>query len=265
MKSTGEGSEAVEVKVLGAHGPYPGPGGACSGLLVSWGDTRVLVDCGSGVAGQLAAVCSPAALDAVFLSHLHGDHFSDLLVLRYAVQLGMERGERNRPLTVYAPPEPEEVFRLINYKEVLAAEAVGAGTRLSLGGATVDFLKTCHPVETLAVRIARDGVRVVYSADTAYFHELVEFARGADLFVCEASLQEKDREKAKAGHLTARQAAEIGRDAGVKKLLLTHLWPGYDPDGLLAEAAAVRCEGIELAVVGKVYRVGPGARSPAGN
>ena len=65
--------------VLGRHGPYPRPGGACSGYFIEDGSTRVLIDCGSGVLSRLMEHVHPAHLDAIVLSHLHFDHAGGLL------------------------------------------------------------------------------------------------------------------------------------------------------------------------------------------
>ena len=61
--------------VFGRHGPYPRPGGACSGYYIEDGPTRVLIDCGAGVLSRLMEHVHPARLDAIVLSHLHFDHF----------------------------------------------------------------------------------------------------------------------------------------------------------------------------------------------
>jgi len=90
-----------------------------------------------------------------------------------------------------------------------------------------------------AMRIeGQDGI-ITYSGDSRPCEGLVEAARGSDLFLCEASTFEEDAAFAAAGHLTARQAGEVAKQAGVKKLLLTHLWPLYDERMLLEECRAV--------------------------
>ena len=78
----------MKLTILGNNGPYPAPGGACSGYLLSSdsGDTRILIDCGTGVLCRLMDECPPEALDAVVLSHLHFDHMSDMLPMQYALQ-----------------------------------------------------------------------------------------------------------------------------------------------------------------------------------
>jgi ribonuclease BN (tRNA processing enzyme) len=85
---------------------------------------------------------------------------------------------------------------------------------------------------------SRDGV-IAYSGDSRPCDSIVEAASGADLFLCEASAVEKDAAIAAPGHMTARQAGETARKAGVGKLLLTHLWPLYDEARLLSECREV--------------------------
>ena len=81
----------MDIHVLGCHGPFPGANGATSGYLLVSGGHRLLIDCGAGVLGKLAAKMDPAALDGVLLSHLHYDHMSDALVLQYQLQAAGKR------------------------------------------------------------------------------------------------------------------------------------------------------------------------------
>ena len=76
----------MKLTVLGCNGPYPEPDGACSGYLLESGETRVLIDCGTGTLARLTAIMPPEKLDAVILSHLHYDHMSDMLPLIYKLQ-----------------------------------------------------------------------------------------------------------------------------------------------------------------------------------
>ena len=84
----------MKLTVLGCNGPYPAAGGACSGYLLEAENTRVLLDCGTGVLAALPARMAPEELDAVVLSHLHYDHMSDMLPLIYRMQ-GKKRRNRN--------------------------------------------------------------------------------------------------------------------------------------------------------------------------
>lgn len=246
----------MRLTVLGVCGGYPAAGRACSGYLLQAGPTSVLVDCGSGVVANLARYADFRALEAVVLSHLHGDHMSDLLVLRYAVQRALAEGTRARPLVVYAPPLPEEDYDRLRYKQVLDPRPIDPDEKLDLGGLIFRFLAVPHPVLTYAMSVEQGGTRLVYTADTGWHDPLVDFASGCDLLLCEATLLESEGRAP--GHLTGRQAGELGRRAGVKRLLLTHLWPTADWAKVLGEAQeAVGDTGlpVELAGEGSRYQV----------
>jgi ribonuclease Z len=84
------------------------------------------------------------------------------------------------------------------------------------------------------------GVKLVHVGDTGNTADILEAARGADALVIEATYLEEEREMAKEfAHLTARQAAELAREAGVSKLLLTHVSRRYRESDVLAEAQAI--------------------------
>jgi ribonuclease Z len=93
----------------------------------------------------------------------------------------------------------------------------------------------------------RRGRSVVYTGDTRPTLGVVEAARGADLLVHDSTFGEEERDRAvETGHSTAAQAAEVAREAGVRRLVLTHISPRYNRDApeLLAEAKAVFPESI---------------------
>ena len=104
--------------------------------------------------------------------------------------------------------------------------------------ATLPDGRVIHPDQVLGP--PRSGVRYVHLADTGRTDNLVEPVRGADLLVIEATYLEADRELARRfGHITARQAAKLARDAGVQHLVLTHISRRYSDRDVLEEARAV--------------------------
>jgi ribonuclease Z len=103
---------------------------------------------------------------------------------------------------------------------------------------TLENGKTVNPDDVLGPEGA--GARLVHVGDTGSTDEILEAASGADALVIEATYLEEERDMANEyAHLTARQSAELARDAGVGKLLLTHVSRRYREGDVLAEAQAV--------------------------
>jgi ribonuclease BN (tRNA processing enzyme) len=100
------------------------------------------------------------------------------------------------------------------------------------------------------MRIESGGKAVIYTADTGWYDELVEFASGADLLLCESSLYNRYFGWVD-GHLTAGEAGKLAFQAGVKKMLLTHLPHSGDHHELLTEAGEHFSGHAELAASGK--------------
>ncbi|MEW5786077.1 MAG: MBL fold metallo-hydrolase [Bacillota bacterium] len=245
----------MELVVLGCYGPYPPAGGACSGYLIEEDGCRVLLDCGNGVLSRLQQHLDFWALDAVVLSHLHSDHAADLFIMRYGLDLAQARGRRAGPLPLYAPPEPAAEIARLPYKEAYRINPAGAGgAPLLIGPFSFTFQETVHALPCLAVRVASPKGVLVYSGDTEYYDGLAGFARGADLFLCEANFQEEDMARQPPNHLSAAQAARIAAGAGVQKLLLTHLHPERDP-AVSVQEAGVHYAGAMAAREGGRYRV----------
>ncbi len=245
----------MRLRVIGRYSPFPAPGGACLGYLLEYGDESVLIECGSGVLSKLGLYLALNRITRVVLSHLHGDHCSDLGVLRYAADADLRFQRRPAPVRVYVPGEPAAEFARIAYKEAVEAVAVAPGDTINLGPFRFAFYPAEHPYPTVAMRIAAGGRVLAYSGDSGPAPGLVEAARGADLFLCEASLRNEDVAGHSLGHLTGRDAGRIAAEAGVRTLLLTHFFPGFDPEDRRLEAQEVFNGPVALAAEGAVYPV----------
>lgn len=237
----------MRLHILGNNGPYPAPGGACSGYLLESdsGKTRVLIDCGTGVLARLMEMGGPASLDAVLLSHLHYDHMSDMLPMQYALQFN----PRPKPLPVYAPTEPPEVYRLLEAPCYDLWEARDA----TIGEMRVSFTPARHPVPTNAIAVECDGARFVFTGDSNQDALVELFCEGASLLLADCGLSEADH-RFTAPHYSARLCGELAKSAHAKRLLLTHLNPKYDPQALLDEARTAYAA-AEIAEPGEVYAV----------
>lgn len=226
----------MELTVLGCYGPFPPAGGACSGYLLEEEGCRVLLDCGNGVLSRLQYRMQYWELNAVLLSHLHSDHVSDALIMRYGLDQALARGQRREPLPLYAPDEPAGDYRRLPYKDAYRLIPLSAGLQLQIGPFSFKFQETVHALPCLAMRIETKRGVFVYSGDTEDYGGLAGFAGKADLFLCEANFQNADMADNPPNHLSAAQAASIAAAAGVKKVLLTHLHPERDPAVSLREA-----------------------------
>ncbi|HVL51053.1 MAG TPA: MBL fold metallo-hydrolase [Actinomycetota bacterium] len=231
-----------EAIVLGASGTYPKPGGATSGFLLRVGEYTVWMDCGTGTFANLQRHTDFHDLSGVVITHLHLDHILDFYSLYYALKYGKDsRGPTG--LEVYAPAGAEA--HLAQLLSPTASEdfggffdfrAVKNGDKIAILPFVFTFLRTEHPVETLAVRVEANGRSLVYTADTAWKESLVKFAQGANVLIAEATLQEPDA-GGQSVHMTAEEAGRLAVDARVKRLVLTHLAPGLDPTVSMDQAA----------------------------
>ena len=237
----------MKLTVLGNYGPYPKAGGACSGYLIEDGTTKIVLDFGNGVLSRLQKFIDIEEIDAIILSHLHSDHMSDIMILRYAVDIKITRGHMKKGIDVYAPSMPAEDFERMRYKEALNLIPIDDQKKIKIGGLEISFERMEHCCEDYAICITSKGKKFVYSGDTSPNEALVEFAKAADLFLCEAGLLERDEKSMRATHLTAKEAGDIAGRAGVKRLLLTHFWPEFKLEQYLDETSSAYTGMFEIA------------------
>jgi len=261
----------VQITVLGKSPSWQDADGACSGYLVQQDGYALVVDCGNGVFSKLRRHCDYVEVDAVLISHLHADHFLDLIPFSYALTYA----PRQQPVPVagwpgtdhparpalYAPAGAREVFRGIVrawgdeelIERAFSIHEYDPGEEPRLGPFRARFCEVPHYTRTFALEVSQaDGRRLTYSADCRPNDELVRFARRTDLLLIEATLPRPERTGMR-GHLTPREAAEHGQRAGARRLVLTHFSDELDPGWVREEAAAAFSGPIDLAQDGAVY------------
>ena len=219
----------MKLRVLGCHGPYPCAGGATSGYLMEHGGKTLLMDCGAGVLGRLMALEDPASLEAVLLSHLHFDHASDMLVLRYYLE------RMGKTLPVYVPGEDQGPIRPLMTSPAFDVRPYPEALRLM--DLTVTSLPVNHSVPCRALRFTDGEKTLVFTGDTALCPPLADFAREADVLLADSAFLDGEWSE-KAPHLSARLCGELAAQAGAKRLYLTHLAPRHAPEAVEKEAAA---------------------------
>lgn len=240
----------MQLTVLGCWAPYPAAGGACSGYLVQHGETSIMLEAGNGSFSKLCKHMDFRHLAAVVVTHLHPDHYMDLFCLRHAIAGAIRAGKRTGRLALFLPNRPEKEFNrlseltdafLVNAIEDLPQVHTSSGFQVRqsrVGMMQLEFVENHHPLPAYALGIDNGQGRMVFSGDTARTAALEALAKGADLFLCEASGLDTDVEFVKSGHLTARQAGELAKEAGVRKLVITHFYPEYDLNKLGCQASA---------------------------
>jgi ribonuclease BN (tRNA processing enzyme) len=235
---------AIRLRVVGSSPSVQRPGRACSCYLLRTREAAVLLDLGSGALGSLRLAIDYPKIDAVIVSHMHGDHFLDLIPLRYGLKYGPSlRGSRMRLWLppggtrmlrslcgAFAPETPadflDEVFEVREYDPALP---------LQINDLRLRFAKTRHYIDTYAMRAERDNVSIVYSGDTGPCDEVAALARRCSLFLCEATLG-LESEEGQRGHLSAEEAGQLAERARVSRLMLTHYSSAYRPEVLVQAA-----------------------------
>src|SRR5438105_6628978 len=216
----------MKLTVLGCSPAWPNPGGAQSGYLVE-GPGRLLLDCGPGVLARLRGREPWPRIDAIAITHFHLDHWGDLVAWVWGSMFGP--GTEVAEPEVWLPPGGrerlgelgeqlgnrsmfEKTFRLREYSE---------GESFRAGGFEVTAVRVPHyTVESYAFRVSNETTVLAYSGDTGPTERLMELARDADLFVCEATLLEDEPEPR--GHLSLDEAQEAFAASGARRLLVTH-------------------------------------------
>lgn len=245
----------LRLRIVGSSSAVPRAGRACSAYLFEAGDTALAVEFGTGALQSLTRFLAPANLHAVAISHMHPDHYMDLVQLRFALRLGTP--QREKPLPVYVPPggiaRMDAIGEAVRtnapdfFAENLELHEYDPDADLEIGAIRVQFVRSRHYIEAYAMRITANGRTVTFSADTAPDAAVVEAARDADVFLCECALGPGGKDGETRGHSNAREAGEMARDAGVKHLVLTHYGAQSAPDELRRAAASVYSGAITVA------------------
>ncbi len=212
---------------MGCSPAWPNPAGAHSGYLVEQSG-RLLLDCGPGVLSRLRAAGDWPRVDAVVLTHLHLDHWGDLVPWILGAALGPGQGV-DRPQLWVAEESKSELLRLgglLSFgpllEQVFALHTYAEEEPFEAAGLTVTPFRVPHYDRlTFALRVTDGRRTLTYSADSGPSDRLVAAAHDADLFLCEATLAES-RETGRRGHLSAEEALAAHRASGARRLVIVH-------------------------------------------
>ena len=247
----------MRLTVLGGCGAWPAPGLACSGYLVEHDGFRLLIDPGYATLPRLLEVLDAAEVDAALVSHGHPDHCADLNPLLRARAL---RDEPAPALPVFAPAGALGPVLALDrpgmLDDAIALREFAPGERLTVGPFGIYSWLLPHWVPNAGLRLEADGQSLAYTGDTGPSPLLTELARGVDVLLAEATYPWQVP-RGDARYLSsARQAGAVARQAGAGRLLLTHLWPGTEPEEAGRAAAESYPGEIAVAWPGLVAEAG---------
>ncbi len=216
--------------MLGAGPAYTNrPGAAGSAYLLRHEDRNIVLDLGHGVFPRLAGELDPEDLLAVAVSHLHPDHFIDLVPLRHYLFYECRPARR---VTVHAPAALEARLDALMGEPGFARSALDIlplrGGTLEVGPFALEASLVTHTDESYGFRVATgDGPGLVYSGDCGRADDLRGLVRPGDTLLCEVSFGPGPVPEG-ALHLDAPAVAGLARDARAGRVLLTHLQMGFD-------------------------------------
>jgi ribonuclease BN (tRNA processing enzyme) len=217
----------VKLTVVGCSPAWPNPGGAQSGYLVE-GSGRLLLDCGPGVLGRLRAQEPWPLVDAIVLTHFHLDHWGDIVSWIFGASFGA--GKDAEPPELWVPPGGratlegfgEQLGFADDVDRAFAVREYEDGVAFAAGGFEVTPARLVHYDElTFGLRVTDGASTLTYSGDTAPTPALAELARGADLFLCEATLAKSEPADDR-GHLDAEEALAAFTSSGAKRFVVIH-------------------------------------------
>ncbi|MBW2145630.1 MAG: MBL fold metallo-hydrolase [Deltaproteobacteria bacterium] len=231
----------MDIIVLGSGTGTPSVRRSPSSLTVKAGGLRVLIDSGSGTLRRLAEANIPVqSIHHIFYTHFHPDHTADLGPILFALKYTVIP-ERTDPMGLWGPAGFNAFFDFLHkawghwiipstFDLALEDLPLNGPQQVKLGDVLIESHPVQHKDPSLGYRIEHGGKVLAVSGDSEYCKGLVEAAQGADLFVCECSRPDDMKTP---GHMGPTEAGRTAREAGAKRLLLTHFYPECDAADVL--------------------------------
>jgi len=246
---------SLELFVAGAGPAYTDrPGATGASYLLRSGSTALLLDFGQGSFPRLAGELDPADLDAIVISHLHPDHFVDLVALRHYLRYGLVPPRRMR---VVAPAGLADRLDCLHAEPGFTAVSLDcadlAEGTLVVGDLAVNARRVTHTAESYAFRVTARGAEhgLVYSGDCGRAADLAPLIRPGDTLLSEVSFGPGPVPPG-AQHLDGPAVGELAATSSAGRVLLTHLQMGFDQAATIAS--------VQERFEGPVEFVEPGSR-----
>jgi len=228
----------MKLKVLGSSSPYITNDRNGIGYLIESGNYRIILDAGSGISRNIDINKDLENL-TIIISHLHRDHYAELLPLSYATYILSKNNMLKNKIKVYIPNDIDSIDKqyVLSLKEDSYFEIIEYSKEdiLNIGTMKVEFTESLHGIKTYSIKVSENNKTICYTADTGYANEnIISFSKNADLLICETTFL-KNQSKPKDVHLTTIEAADIAVKSNVNKLMINHFWPSISKEKYLEE------------------------------
>jgi ribonuclease BN (tRNA processing enzyme) len=248
----------MKLTVLGAGPAYTDRIGATgAAYLVQSGRTAVLLDLGQGSFPRLAGAIEPSTLDGVVISHLHPDHFIDLVPLRHYLAYQFSPRRRVRVLGPRGLADRIDGLHAQSgfTADALDCEELDEQSRM-VGALTLESRRVTHTEESYAFRLSGpSGPALVYSGDCGVAGDLAPLVGVGDTLLVEVSFGSGPVPPG-ALHLDAPAIAELVRWTRPGRVLLTHIQMGFDPEAAIRVVAAATDAPVTRVEPGDVVGIG---------
>jgi len=246
----------MRLDVLGAGPAYTDKlGAAGASYLMRAGSTAIVLDLGQGSFPRLAATLEPSSVDAVFVSHLHPDHFIDLVAMRHYLRWQFEP---ERHVRVIAPTGLAGRIDALHDEPGFTAATLDVEPipdEVAVGPLRIQAIRVTHTADSHAFRVSlADGPGLVYTGDCGRARDVEPLIVPGDWLLSEVSFG-PGPVAAGAMHLDGPAVGGLATSSGIGRVLLTHLQMGFDADATVASVRA-RYEGpVDLVHPGSTFTI----------
>jgi len=248
----------MELTILGCSPSFPSPGIASSSYVVAADDTLLLLECGHGGSAALLATCNPEVLTGIVISHMHPDHFFDLVPLCYAAHYF-----HWPKIPLWLPPGGERRLRDLQravgladdfFRQTWNVREYPSNGTIGIGVLEATFHPTVHFIDAYAARLrVRDGEdSFVFGSDTGPNVSLTDFVKGSRTALIEATLMPEAPKDEQHGHMTGEAAGRLACKAGLERLILTH-YPAVHGQEILRQASNHFSGAVHMAQAGQRF------------
>ncbi len=235
----------MKLVVLGSGTSVPHAGRSAAGYWLENESGRILLDISADAPHRIAREeLDWVNLDAIWISHFHLDHMGGLAPFLFGTRSAPQTQQRRQPLRIYGPVGFVKILQAIDQANdyhlleqpfpVELIETQPGNEFEFLPGLIAATFSTPHTRESLAIRLTdKSGSVLVYTSDTGYSEELVEFGKGATILLMECSFHKNKPIKT---HLELADAMRLARKCGPQMVVLSHLYAEWDGIDLAGEA-----------------------------